>query len=63
VRVFPHRKITVRLRVRSKGPWTLRFRARVTGFVGVRPVSVKATVPRLVSGRCTCPRLPPAEQA
>ena len=41
---------TVRLPVCSMGPWVTGFRSKLRGFVGDHPVSVKASVPRLVAG-------------
>ncbi len=51
----PHEGATVRFHVSARGPWTLAFQAPITGYVGLRPVSVKASVPRLVPGPCRCP--------
>jgi hypothetical protein len=51
----PRGGATVRFPVAARGPWTLGFRSRITGYIGVRPVSVKASIPRLVPGPCRCP--------
>jgi hypothetical protein len=51
----PHEGVMVRLPVSARGPWTLEFESPITGYVGLRPVSVEASVPRLVPGPCRCP--------
>jgi hypothetical protein len=63
----PFRSTTaVRLPVCSRGPWAVDFRAKVGGYVGARPVSVKGGMPRFIPGRGGCaaererePALPP----
>jgi hypothetical protein len=56
----------VQVPVCSRSPWVAGFRSPVRGFVGDRPVSVKATAPRLVPGRVDCdapPKQTPAPPA
>ncbi len=54
---------TVRLPVCSDGPWVTGFQSKMRGFVGERPVSVKAGVPRFLPGRSGCSALPEQQPA
>jgi hypothetical protein len=49
---------TVRLPVCSSGSWETGFHSRLRGFVGERPVSVKAGLPRFVPGAAGCTEQP-----
>lgn len=46
--------LRLRLPVCSRGPWAAPFRARVTGYVGSRPVSVRGSSFRFVPSRGAC---------
>jgi len=54
VRVAAGSAWTARFPVCSQGPWTAEFRARITGYVGTRPVTVRGGVPRFVPGGGAC---------
>jgi hypothetical protein len=54
VRVPSHAALRVRLPVCSRGPWTAGFGARVTGYVGTRPVAVRGRVFRFLPWRGAC---------
>jgi hypothetical protein len=53
----------LRLPVCSRGPWTAGFRARITGYVGARPVSVRGDMFRFVPGRGGCAAKPEHQPA
>jgi hypothetical protein len=63
VRVAAQGSTTVRLPVCSAGPWVTGVRSKVRGFVGERPVSVKAGVPRFVPGGSGCSSEPEQQPA
>jgi hypothetical protein len=63
VRVPPGEPLALRLPVCSRGPWTAAFQARITGYVGARPVSVRARMFRFVPGRGACAERPEQESA
>jgi hypothetical protein len=54
VRVPAGGSATARLPVCSDGPWVTGVQSKMRGFVGERPVSVKAGVPRFVPGPSGC---------
>jgi hypothetical protein len=58
VRVPPGKALGVRLPVCSHGPWTAGFDAGITGYVGTRPVSVRAKTFRFLPGRGACAAQP-----
>jgi hypothetical protein len=58
VRVAGDGSTTVRLPVCSRGPWLTGIRSKMRGFVGERPVSVRAGVPRFVPGHSGCSAAP-----
>jgi hypothetical protein len=58
-----HGSTTVRLPVCSQGPWVAGVRSKLRGFVGDRPISVKAGVPRFVPGHSGCSAAPEQEPA
>jgi hypothetical protein len=62
VEVPPRSSASVRLPVCSLGPWAVSFAAPVTGYVGSRPVSVRAEAFRFVPdpGGCS-PQARPRE--
>jgi hypothetical protein len=55
--------VRVRLPVCSRGPWAAPFRARVTGYVGSRPVSVRGSAFRFLPWRGACKVTGAAEPA
>ena len=54
---------TVRLPVCSDGPWSTGVQSKMRGFVGQRPVSVKAGVPRFSPGPSGCSAAPEQQPA
>ncbi|MGH2921734.1 MAG: hypothetical protein ACRDKU_06690, partial [Gaiellaceae bacterium] len=63
LRVPPGKRLGLRLPVCSRGPWTAGFDAGITGYVGTRPVSVRARMFRFVPGRGACAAQPQPELA
>jgi hypothetical protein len=62
VQVPSRASASLRLPVCSQGPWAASFAAPVTGYVGSRPVSVRAQSFRFVPGGCS-PQARPRQTA
>jgi hypothetical protein len=63
IRVAAGESTTVRLPVCSDGPWVTGVQSKMRGFVGERPVSVKAGIPRFSPGRSGCSAAPEQQPA